>query len=818
MALLPSGSREDVELVKINTDDFTLIIKGKAYHERYEGLQQYRQMDFHDVMTFAVDYDGNYDVSVFDIEQQSLIQDTQVRPIFFENGVYQIIVSPKTNLNLSFYHEHPGLRQAVSRVELPSAYILMGNLQFQNEVGLTTFEIHSEHQKRLQVTLEIFPTKLDYKNDYKKLLEEVNDEIYNLAFHFIRKTYLGAKIKLDGKPSKSEFYRLIRKHFDHFLQALSRIEHQPHHLLEKTYEKARGGQLRKLDSTNRSYLRKRAQLFVEVDRGIPIQGKRYMPIEGQRIKKQLTYDTLENRYVKWMIERLIHKLDDMLATLLNSKSRWDKEVDPDLIEKISEMKRKLEGKLKSIFWKEIQKLDRSVMSLVLQMAPGYREAFQIFLTVSKGLMLQGKFYQMSVKDVATLYEYWTFLKLGQILDRKYELVSQDLIIVKRDGLFVNLQTNQSAKRIYLHPVTKEKIELAYQKYEGNLPTIPQKPDTMLSIAKKGRDYSFNYVFDAKYRIDYAIEGSYYKNHYKTAGPMEEDINTMHRYRDSIVVSKNGSYERSAFGAYVLFPGSDEEIYREHPFYKSIDRVNIGGLPFLPNATNLVEQFVERLIEKSPEELQEEGILPRGTVEGWQSSLDEKVLVGLVATSEDYQTFSKKGYYQIALSTLKSGWQEAKYIALYAKIGVATEHGVLKYGKVSEVTFAGDNVQFSVSHWIKLDAIHPVHYGIAGSVMTTLNALKEAKELPELFMKSTDEMIIWRMLRRVSDRVKLALDHPELDQANRVIEYRIKDVKVSIDRNRRELHFKNSNVEKIVELDLLIKQPSSVFKVLIEMIS
>ena len=56
------------------------------------------------------------------------------------------------------------------------------------------------------------------------------------------------------------------------------------------------------------------------------------------------------------------------------------------------------------------------------MAPGYRDAYQIFLTVSKGLALQGKIYQMSVKDVATLYEYWTFLKLGQILSKKYVLV------------------------------------------------------------------------------------------------------------------------------------------------------------------------------------------------------------------------------------------------------------------------------------------------------------------------------------------------------------------------------------------------------------
>ncbi len=103
------------------------------------------------------------------------------------------------------------------------------------------------------------------------------------------------------------------------------------------------------------------------------------------------------------------------------------------------------------------------MSLVLQMAPGYREAFQIYLLVYRGLNLQGDIYKMSVKDVATLYEYWTYQKLGQILGKKYEMIDQDVIKVNREGLFVNLQPNAKARRVYLHPQTKEKITLIYQK-------------------------------------------------------------------------------------------------------------------------------------------------------------------------------------------------------------------------------------------------------------------------------------------------------------------------------------------------------------------
>ncbi|AGX02771.1 hypothetical protein B14911_16875 [Bacillus sp. NRRL B-14911] len=822
MALHPSGSRDEVELVKIETEDFSFVVKGKPYHERYEGLKQYRAMDRHDVMQFSVHGDMVNQVLVYDIEAQVLQESTQLRPIFFENGVYQVIVVPKTGRDLSFYHEHPGLRQSVARVEITHTYMLMGNLQFQNEVGLTTFEIRDGREKLLEVTLEIFPAKLDYKNDYKKLLEEVNDEIYNLAFHFIRKTYLGAKVKLDGKPSRSEFYRLISKHFDQLLQAVNRIERQPHHLLQKTYEKVRGDQLNKLDSRSRSYLQKRPHLFTEVPNGIHINHKTLMPTQGLRVKKEITYDTLENRYVKWMMQRVTHKLYDLLEALRNRSSRWETEPDADLLGKLIEMIKQLEGKQKSPFWKGIKKLDRSVHSLVLQMAPGYRDAFQIYLTVSKGLMLQGKLYQMSVKDVATLYEYWTFLKLGQILDKKYQLMSQDIIQVNREGLFVNLQTNRSATRKYKHPYTKEEIILTYQKYESGLPTIPQKPDTMLSIAKKGKGFTYNYVFDAKYRIDYAQEGSYYKNRYKQPGPLEDDINTMHRYRDSIVAYNDGPYERTAFGAYVLFPWFNEELYQDHHFYKSIDKVNIGGLPFLPNATDLVERFVERLIEKSPEEIQEEGILPRGTFEDWNSSLEEKVLIGLVRDREEYISYKQTGSYRIPVNKLRAGWQETKYIALYVKSGVLEHNGVICYGRVKDIkpvrSGLEEYMQFEVEHWINCNPIiKPVGYGIAEYMYTTLSNLEDATELPELFMKSAEEKTLWRMLRRVSDKISIRLDTVDLDAATRVEEYRIRDVLVRVDRDSREVYLIGESGQKRVHFDVLLRNPAGVFRSLVEML-
>jgi len=823
MALHPSGSvPNEVELLHIDTDEFTLILKGKPYHERYEGFLQYQKLDFHDEMTLSVRGKNVNSVKVFDVEKQGMTEPSTNRPIFFENGNYQLVLTPKTDEVYTFYHEHPLLRRAVGKVDImDNRYILMGSLQFQNEVGLSTFEIRCGNEVLLEVTIEIFPSKLDYKEDYKKLLDEVNDEIYNLAFHFIKKTYLTAKINLEGNPSRSEFFRLLSHHFDHFIQSINQIERQPHHKLVTTHQQARGDQLGRIDSKGRKYLSRRPNLFVEVESGIERNGRLVMPTEGLKIKKELTYNTLENQFIKWIINRLKDRIHDLLEKILSVNKRFEKEQDLELIGSIAKKMNDIDKILKNSFWRSIGKLDRTVMSLVIQMAPGYRDVFQNYLILSKGLSLQGKMYQMSVKDVATMYEYWTFIKLGQILSKKYDLVSQDIIKVNRDGLFVNLDTNSTARRVYRHPITKEQITLTYQKTERNLPTISQKPDTTLSIEKKGKDFHYNYIFDAKYRIDFAVEGSYYQRHYRNPGPMEEDINTMHRYRDSLVVQQNGPFERTAFGAYVLFPWKNEEEYEEHHFYKSIDKVNIGALPFLPNATRLVEQFVEHLIEKSPEEIQREGILPRGTKEEWMSALDDKVLVGVVSCEDDYRAHIQQLFYELPIRRLKKGWQEAKYVALYTKNGVTSQNGITLVGKIKEVTVDRGNssdeehIRFEIEVWESLKHIvKPVGYGISVYTMTTFNTLKQAKELPEIFMKSKEEVTLWRMLRRISDRAKFELDERELDKATRIQNYRIKDLSLEMDPLQNTLLINNGLESKRIDLRSLLKKPSYVFKEII----
>src|SRR5690606_14472018 len=126
-----------------------------------------------------------------------------------------------------FYHEYDGFRKAIRPVL--DTNILSGILHFQNEVGFSNFEIRNKQgDTLLSVVIEVYPAKLDYKNDYREILNEVSEEVYNLAYAFLKRTFLKGTAKVYKEPTGVEFYRLIEKHFKDYLKAVNFVENRPH--------------------------------------------------------------------------------------------------------------------------------------------------------------------------------------------------------------------------------------------------------------------------------------------------------------------------------------------------------------------------------------------------------------------------------------------------------------------------------------------------------------------------------------------------------------------------------------------------------------
>ncbi|MGG3469027.1 hypothetical protein ABES02_16290 [Neobacillus pocheonensis] len=137
---------------------------------------------------------------------------------------------------------------------------------------------------------------------------------------------------------------------------------------------------------------------------------------------------------------------------------------------------------------------------------------------------------------------------------------------------------------------------------------------------------------------------------------------------------------------------------------------------------------------------------------------------------------------------------------------------LSYG--NQVEFA----YFKVKPWKSLGkSIRPVQYGISIYIMTTLNTLKYSNELPELFMKSKEEVTLWRMLRRISNQVKVHLDEEHLDNASNITYLNLKNIDIHIDHSKNELSIENSFSEKKLDIKLLNNNPSMVFKEILTMV-
>lgn len=346
------------------------------------------------------------------------------------------------------------------------------------------------------------------------------------------------------------------------------------------------------------------------------------------------------------------------------------------------------------------------------------------------------------------------------MKKKYELVSQDIIKVSGTGLSVTLKKGSTSKVKYINPSTGERIILSYNPTEQNLPTVPQIPDNVLRVEKHGANTDYEYVFDAKYRINPALPGSGYLE--KTPGPEVDTINTMHRYRDAIVYQSDASpYERTMFGAYVLFPYHDEKQYMNHRFYKSIKQVNIGGLPFLPTATSLVEDLLDELVSDSSESAFERTTLPRG-IESRLAKVDwnkRDVLVGSVKSPDQLTDFLDNREFFVESSFIKEDAFPIRYVALYqGKSTFGANAKVEYYGEVktveringTDIDIALDDKQyylFTVIEWKKLPRpIEPREIGTR-IMFTNLFLLQHSSQVPELYLNSEAEYRMFYELKR-----------------------------------------------------------------------
>ncbi len=800
MASHPTGSDE---LVYIQTNKVSVTIKGPASHPRFEGGSCTERDSALRVFCregFSCNVKGTPEADGF-LAGHTYSGTYRVAPLFFEQQRYEILIEATDGHTVHFWHDNLNLRQKVTSASRRHP-MLSGIINFGNEIGASDFVIQIDGRNYLRIELEVFPTKIDYKSDYRAIVEDITREIYSLVFDFLKKTYLAYQQKDQVSGSPVEFFAILRRIYGDFLRAADRILAQPHHALETSHDVVPGHKAHRLDQRSLRWLEKHAGLLA--DRVLTA-------------RKQVTYDTRENRLTKYILLSVAKKL----LTFKRNYCRLQRDADAAIVTEIEGMIQNINRRSMTSFMSEIQgAAPANRMSLVFSMAPGYRELYKYYLILLRGLDITGDIFHVSPKDLALLYEYWCFIKLNSLMKEKYQMVSQDIIRVRGNGLYVSLVKGQGSRVKYHNPATGEGIVLSYNPKEMNLPTGAQRPDNVLSLKKRGAKVDYEYVFDAKYRLNPALPGTEYQKLYKKPGPEVDDINTMHRYRDAIVYDTDASfYERTMFGAYVLFPYGDEDKYESHKFYQSIGKVNIGGLPFLPSATKLVSRMLDDLIADSPESAFERTTLPRG-IEEKLAKVDwsvRDVLVGSMSRSEQLAVCLWNRFYHIPEKRLKRTSFPIRYIALYQSKNLFGEQaGIRYYGEVvswtcvprkeiRELPSGKEDLyyRFEVREWKTLSkAIAPKEVGLV-CFFTNLFLLEHSALVPELKLKSEEEFRLYSELKR-------ALNSTEINDSDTDIRFQYKDAVLVFENGKINI-YKDGKIKEPVSVEQFARRPGAEFR-------
>ncbi len=818
MALLPTGSDK---LIEITTEKLNVVIKSR---KNWQGDISNRSS------SLVLDGRRIKEVNLWALEDSIECEDLnyahydfEIPPIFFEQTDYEIIIKSNDGSELSFWNENYSIRDKIGTAYEGDNTLLTGIINFENTAGYSDLEISVDGIRYLTIRIEVFPSKITYKEDYQKMIDDISEMVSEVAIDFMQKTYQTFSMGNTQSTVLSVYFQILLVIFKDYMNAVNRIISVPNHKLITEHEVVPYYKSKRTDKTSINWLRKR-QDRMEINNGVVI-AERLLTA-----RKQLTYDTEENRFVKFILKSTVKKLDEFIKRYTKNAEF----VESKVLDDAQRMKRDVKRVLNSSFLQDVSEYHAAKsMSLVFAMAPGYRELYKCYLMLSRSLSVNGDIFKMSVKDTALLYEYWCFVKLFSILKKEYRLVSPDIIKVDNNGITVTLIRGKRSEARFINPNTGEHITLVYNPGESQTQTVNQRPDNVLELEKRGTEVSYKYVFDAKYRIEKDPSSVYYPD--SMPGPKVEDINTMHRYRDAIVYENSESkfmFQKTMFGAYILFPYDDEEQYKNHRFYKSIDTVNIGGLPFLPGTTKLVTKLLDDLISDSRESAFERTTLPAGIEEklakvNWDK---REVLIGTFRSRDQFKTCLERNMYYVPASQINPDRLPIHYVALYQTNNLFDGNGQIKYygeairvalikrGAVKEVPVDPRKnnseelyYKITVREWKDISdsnesgkSIKPLEEGFP-IAFTNLFLLQHSEVVPELLLKTEEEYRFFRELKRASEDVNI-------DENRDFYSLKHGDICVSFQKDEILVIKNGKPIQKCKVVDFA-KKPASTFRLL-----
>lgn len=485
-------------------------------------------------------------------------------------------------------------------------------------VGTLTLQILNtvNPDKLWNLQLEVQSKKTSYRQDYQYMLNDITSKCTDLIIQ--ANSPVSHSFETDFETDNKTLYQRFAFvssiiNSDDFEDALQRIVTSP---TTNWTEESEVTDVRKIkrfkNSELKSLINSDNRLKLSNSHPLSTKGIKSVATKIETNRKFESVDTSENRFIKHALETFLKFCMD-IANHPNAGSRLQEEADV--------VCEKLETHLQHDLFKEVSRpTTLKLNSPTLQRKEGYREVLSVWLKfdLAAKLIWNGgdEVYSGGKKDIATLYEYWLFFKLLEVLKQIFEIEPQELeklIIPSNDKL--SLQLKQGKVTALEGTYTKANRDLSVRfnynrSFKGGTDDISKtgswtttlRPDYTLSIwptkldetEAEATEQIVHIHFDAKYKVaninqilgeeksDVSLDDEKkdnLKGIYKNA-----DLLKMHAYKDAI---------RRTSGAYVLYPGDTEKPLRG--FHEILP--GLGAFPIKPSENTIETIHIENFIKE-----------------------------------------------------------------------------------------------------------------------------------------------------------------------------------------------------------------------------
>ena len=230
MDLLPTGSNK---ILEIQSGNIYIVIKSKNLHPNILNKDILTQPS--NIHVFGL---GIKNIKIFGNEKIAADNDGvsasshkyPTFPLFFEQTDYEVVIKSEDGEPVSLWHENYAIRNKVGPIT-DKEDLLTGIINFGNNAGYSKFEIKHNSKKVLSFKIEVFPSKISYKDDYQNMLQDISNEVYGGVLDFMRKTYQEFSIGSTQSNIPALFFEIIQKIFSKFQNAANTIIKNPHHKL-----------------------------------------------------------------------------------------------------------------------------------------------------------------------------------------------------------------------------------------------------------------------------------------------------------------------------------------------------------------------------------------------------------------------------------------------------------------------------------------------------------------------------------------------------------------------------------------------------------